>query len=404
MAFSVYHVGLDLELNLTLPDLGHPDLPGLWDALRADDRPVPERQLQCIQCRQTRPHCPEWMFLTERDGKRFASHFTRGIADHAAENESDEHKAYKERILRAAELGGFLAEAESRSTDGKRRTDVLVKSDDRQIGWEIQLSYTTLDSVRKRASLARRDQITPLWATIDAKRDFIDRVPWARLDDMSWHDVAEGRLPLLVRGGVQSLELFRCERGFVIGGGFCPVRGRGYCGELHGHWQVARRVYVDDLVRASAAGDYVPVVVPNSGPRGYNRWWVNAADRDRYLDMGFELLPEGDYQRRKAQSGSELEASPLDPKCHYGEDSGIRSAPTAARDDGTPVVTTAVPRQKTAEPEQPFLLDWTSRTHWGGGTARPCRSCGKPALLVDDFGKPLHKTCAERLHSEDGQR
>jgi hypothetical protein len=73
MASSVYHVGLDLELNLTEPDLGYPQLPGLWERLRAEKRPVPQRQLQCMQCRETRPECPEWMFLTERDGVRFAS-------------------------------------------------------------------------------------------------------------------------------------------------------------------------------------------------------------------------------------------------------------------------------------------------------------------------------------------
>jgi hypothetical protein len=396
MANGVFYTELGIELNLTEPDLGHPEFPGLWEILRSDHRPVPERGLQCIQCRKDRPECPEWMFLTERDGRRFASHFTRGIADHDAENESDQHKAYKERVLRAAEAGGFAAELENQSTDGKRRTDVLVRSDDRQIGWEIQLSYATLESVRKRAGLARRDHITPLWATVDAKRDFIDRVPWARLDDMSWHDVADVRLPLLVRGGVQSLETFRCERGHVIGGGFCPIKGRGYCGKLHGQWQVALGVYVDNLVRASAAGEIVPVVVPNKASRGFKRWWVTAEDRERYLDMGFELLPEGDYERRKARGESEQEPQPVDPECRYGEDSGIRSAPAPVRDDGAPVVTTAASSPARTEPVQEFLLDWSNRTHWGGGVTRPCRNCGKPAFLVDDYGAPMHKTCAER--------
>jgi hypothetical protein len=55
MASSVYHVDLDLELNLTEPDLGHPESPGLWERLRADKRPVPQRRLQCMQCREARP-------------------------------------------------------------------------------------------------------------------------------------------------------------------------------------------------------------------------------------------------------------------------------------------------------------------------------------------------------------
>lgn len=100
---------------------------------------------------QTRPNCPEWMFLTERDGVHFASHYNRNIKDHSSQGESDRHKAFKERIAAAAELGGHVVETEDRAVHGKRRTDVLVKGADLTIGWEIQLSYATLASVRKRA-------------------------------------------------------------------------------------------------------------------------------------------------------------------------------------------------------------------------------------------------------------
>jgi hypothetical protein len=397
MANGVYHTGLGIELNLTEPDLGHPEIPGLWEILRADTRPVPERELQCIQCRQARPHCPEWMFLTERDGRRFASHFTRGIADHDASNESDEHKAYKERVVKAAELGGFRAEPENRSADGKRRTDVLVSGGPQDVGWEIQLSYAGLDSVRNRAALARRDEITPLWATVDPARDFIDRVPWALIRGMEWRFVATSPT-IPVRGGVRTLKFWRCDNRIRP----CPVKGVGGCGKLHEEWLRANNVSLDSLVRDSASGTYVPVVLPGKRAR---RWWITADDRNRFLDAGGTLLPEGEHrrQREKKPDGAAPQAQPLDPHCHYGEDSGYRSPPAEVRDDGTPVVTAATRAAKTLL-DQAVLLDWSSRTHWGGGTARPCRNCGKPAYLVDDDGAPMHKTCAEHARNGGGQQ
>jgi hypothetical protein len=50
-------------------------------------------------------------------------------------------------------------------------------------------------------------------------------------------------------------------------------------------------------------------------------------------------------------------------------------------------------------PDGLAYLDWSGRDgvrHWGGGECRPCRSCGRAALLVGDDGRPQHKVCAER--------
>jgi hypothetical protein len=44
----------------------------------------------------------------------------------------------------------------------------------------------------------------------------------------------------------------------------------------------------------------------------------------------------------------------------------------------------------------PRLLIWGPE-HWGGGQPRPCITCGRPALLVDDRRQPQHKVCAEAL-------
>jgi hypothetical protein len=373
MANGVYYTELGIVLNLTKPDLGHPEYPGLWETLRSDKRPVPERGLQCLQCREARPDCPEWMYLSERDGIRFATHFNSAIADHPS-SESDQHKAYKERIATAADRGGYNVEVEDRAADGKRRTDVLVTGDDgRAIGWEVQLSYVSLDAVRKRSGRARQDGITPLWATIDSTREFIDKVPWALMPDMPWQRIKNGN-ELIIRGGVRTLEFHRCDHTSVVP---CPVRGRGRCGQLHGSWETALKVRIDDLVCGSAAGEYVPIIIPGQRVR---RWWVRPADRDRYADSIGHLTTEDDLIRKPKQPAGLVvtEPSPVDDECRYGQDSGFRSPPAVVRDDGTPVITESTFVNLPEPPPRPKLRP----RQCGAVVSRESRLvCGAPATL-----------------------
>lgn len=348
MTQSIYHAHLELELNLSEPDLGHPELPGLWEEMRADRRPVPERGFQCIECRVSRPNCPEWMYLVERNGGRYAHHFNPDIADHVTSNESDEHKAYKERVVIAAELGGFTADVEARAADGKRRTDVLVHgADGRSIGWEIQLSYATLTSVRKRSGIARQDGITPLWASPDATREFVNRVPWALLPDATFREIVNGK-GLLIRGGIRNLEFYRCTWQDPIGAQYdCPVKGHGRCGKRHGIWKTAQRMELDELVRATGAGEYVPIIVPFK--RLTNRWWVPAADYERWAESVGFVPTEDDVARAKPNPG-EQRLRPLDPACHYGEETGIRSPRALEQDGPATVVTSATIAPNLPEP------------------------------------------------------
>jgi hypothetical protein len=328
MTYSVYHVGLDLVLNLSEPDLGHPSMPGLWSVLRADKRPAPERGLQCMECMASRPNCPEWMVLVERGGLRYARHHNTSIPDHPLVNESDQHKAFKERIANAAISAGHEAVMEDRAADGKRRTDVLIRgAGDLRIGHEVQLSYITASSVRRRSMRAWTDGITPLWTTVDRTSPLIDQAPWTRTDDMDWQYVSSGR-ELQVRGGVRELALKRCDLTNPLP---CPVRGYGRCGQLHGSWDLALNVQLDDLVRDSASGLYVPIAVQNG--RLASRMWVRSADRDRFLDSGGVLLGEDELARRRAPRQRELTApQPIDPECRYGVDTGYRSPPAVVRD------------------------------------------------------------------------
>ncbi|MFF0864203.1 hypothetical protein ACFYUV_20760 [Nonomuraea sp. NPDC003560] len=362
MASSVYHVGLGLELNLTEPDLGHPEITNLWERLYADKRtPVSLRQLQCMECREARPHCPEWMVLVEVQGRRHARHHNPSIPDHPS-NESDQHKAFKERIAKAAEAGGFSVEIEDRAEHGRRRTDVLVRgAGDLLVGHEVQLSYAALPSVRKRAKLARADGITPLWTTVDANRDFINQVPWALTDDAPWKDIYAGR-QLQIRGGVRSLQMERCD---LTNPKPCPVRGYGKCGKLHGRWVPTYPYELDELVRSTASGDHVPVIVP--GKRMHFRWWVRAVDRERFADSAGGLLSEDDLTRARKPATAPVAPRPLDGECRYGQESEYRAAPAPARDDSADVPVLTEAAQWPTPPPLPIIR----RGHCGAGPG-PC--------------------------------
>jgi hypothetical protein len=349
MANGVYHQGLGIELNLTEPDLGHPEHPGLWDALRADRRSVDERQLQCIQCRYIHPDCPEWMYLNERHGIRFATHWNPNIGEHPSTNEGDKHKALKDRIAKAAELDGHTVEVEDRAEDGKRRTDVLVKgAGGLLIGHEVQLSYATTDSVRKRTLIARHDGISPLWSTVDRLAQWIGHVPWVHTDNLPWQQISTGR-ELLVRGGVRALAWTLCDRNNPEP---CPVKGHGRCGQRHGKWDLAHPE-LDTLVRDTASGEFVPVIVPQG--RRMNRIWVKVADRDLYAESVGGLPSEDDFQPRKARVvDTGMDPREVDPECKYGQDSGIRSAPAVSQDTlGAIVTASTLPAVTLTPPPMP---------------------------------------------------
>ncbi|MBJ7903798.1 hypothetical protein IF655_10860 [Streptomyces sp. DSM 110735] len=90
-------------------------------------------------------------------------------------DESDKHKALKERIARAAHRHGLSAQIEARSTDGKIRNDVLVSGSAGHIGWEAQYSPITASTVRRRSTAAADRGIMPLWVTNDDRAALINR-------------------------------------------------------------------------------------------------------------------------------------------------------------------------------------------------------------------------------------
>jgi hypothetical protein len=238
---------------------------------------------------------------------------------------------------------------------------------------------------------------------LDDTHEFVNKVPWTLTNDMSWKDISKGRR-LPIRGGVRLLEFRICDGNNPLP---CPAKKVGRCGESHPNWMsignTFDRFQLDDLVRLTAAGEYVSVVVP--GERLKNRWWVRATDRDRFLDAGGTLFDDRPAMKEpRADRLVEIRPRPLDPTCRYGEDTGYRSPPPVSQDDDDLVVsavTASTERLCCGErapavmgtPLKPFCqLCPNSPTYWRL-THRydengPCPTCGLVRCAVGQRDDP----------------
>ncbi|MGW0208360.1 hypothetical protein ACWDZ8_22000 [Streptomyces sp. NPDC003233] len=289
MANIVWHTKLRIYLDLTQDDLGHPEFPDLWETVYRTDRlyaargvPVADRDLQCGGvCQQAGVEA--WMHLRLRAGRREAVHEKAEDEERHTVPMSDEHKAYQERILRVAEEDGFRADSEVRTRVGRSwiQTDTLVEgADGRRIGWEVQLSSAGVHgprSVRARAAKAEKNGITPAWHTDRADYARRNDTQWTRSDNLPAYVIAKTG-DLRVVSGFRALDFWLCDIRAVYP---CPNDVR-RCGRFHATPK-PRDVLFDDLVRRTAAGTIVPVHFRVGGTT--HRFWVTAADRDRFEDL-----------------------------------------------------------------------------------------------------------------------
>ncbi|MET8831623.1 hypothetical protein ABZX40_37885 [Streptomyces sp. NPDC004610] len=292
MANVVWHKQFGILLELTWDDLGHPELPDLWEMVYKTDRyfgqlnvPVRDRDLQCGGvCRDLGVEAP--MHLRMRNGRREAVHERREDEERHAVPMSDEYKAYQERILRAALEGGFGGDSEVRTRAGRTwiQTDTLIEgADGRRIGWEVQLSTIDerglrgLRGVRARAGKAAKNGITPAWHTDRAAYAQRNDTHWTRSDSLPAHLIARNG-DLRIVSGFRVLDFWHCNVSALYP---CPDGVR-RCGKAHTTAK-PRDVFFDDMVRQTAAGTIVPIQF--RAGKTVHRYWVTSTDRDRLDDL-----------------------------------------------------------------------------------------------------------------------
>ncbi|WP_251071197.1 hypothetical protein [Streptomyces sp. ISL-43] len=242
MANGVWHTKYGIAINLTQPDLGVRGYPGLLEEIMTSVSERNPQLLECLAHKAGKPCASEaggkspWMFIRRaRVGGRsplVAAHLP--ITHKPTPAESDQHKATKERVVETAEGYGLAADAEVGMPNRRGVTDAVVTGPSGiQIGWEIQYSPLSPSSVHRRSVNAMEHDITPLWVAKDDTAALIDRAPWARVDDMSWREIADGS-EMVIRGGYRHLQVWRCLSSSAL---HCPDNGgTGHCGAVHAEW------------------------------------------------------------------------------------------------------------------------------------------------------------------------
>ncbi|MFI8943414.1 hypothetical protein [Streptomyces syringium] len=411
MANGVWHTGYDIEINLSLPDLGHPGHP---DLLREITASVAERDPQLLEClahHDGRECVSEsggkspWMFIRRgRVGGRrplVASHLP--VTHRATPTESEQHKATKERIVETASRYGLEAEAEVPTANRRSISDALVTGPGGiRIGWEIQYHHLSPSSVHRRSVNAVQNRITPLWVAKDRTASLIDRAPWARVDDMPWKEIASGR-EMVIRGGYRYLQTWKCVPSSPR---VCPVTdGAGHCEQLHSEWFLPalchpekEAVRLEDLVLSSATGDSVPVYVPNrGGGRAGRHMWVPVADCRLWQEMTGRTDPLSTAEPQERDDEITFAEQEIDRKCRAGEEGRFVSDARPVRDLGRPTGGFTLARMPTRRAGGPLLITPVERaaastalgcSPWELG---PCAECGQ---LMRRYGRDAAMFCS----------
>lgn len=320
MAFGALHVTLGLELNSTLPALGHLDHPGLWQDM-ISQRPFPPGILECLgrTC-----NCLRWMYPRQYGPHRQFVHFSADqLRQHVGE--SDEHKAWKEYIHTRATQEGLTAEVEVTKTSnaGKRRIDVNVVGAV-SLACEVQESRIAASTVHRRAELDTGNGDVSCFIADDPYSQAINRAPWVRVpQNPAWRIHAGGGDGIL--GGLHGLQYDRCGRLGIR----CPETGGKTCGKMHARTEPLPGVSLGDMVNGAATERFKPIAKKVGNV--VHHLWLPAADWERWNS---EIADPEPTAVVRPIAPAVVEPQDLDYTCRHGEDTGVRAARAAPRDVG----------------------------------------------------------------------
>ncbi|WP_235967588.1 hypothetical protein [Streptomyces mesophilus] len=225
-----------------------------WERLVEDNCNSVRRALvKCAWCWEE-SRVTHWMKTYTRGG-RIVSHQSGESADHPyQELESDEHKAYCDRVARVGSSEGFTAKREK--VGGLTRSDVLLVGD-RSVSYEMQHSpfkakYRPQLRTR-RALAAKRDAVA--WHTDSDSISRGAKVAMLRSDIATLPQIENPRYELRILGGYRKVFEWTCT---AREGHRCPKGRFAGCGAAHAGAEPTA-ITLDDFIRKAPAGLAFPV-------------------------------------------------------------------------------------------------------------------------------------------------
>ncbi|MFJ8190888.1 hypothetical protein ACIQ8D_14120 [Streptomyces sp. NPDC096094] len=245
-------------------------------------------------------------------------------------------------------------------------------------------------------------EITPLWVAKDRTASLIDRAPWARVDDMPWREISDGK-EMVVRGGYRYLQVWKCvpssDRPCSLS------EGAGHCGGIHAEWFLPalclpekNPVHIEDLVLSSATGESVPVYVPNrDGGRAGWHMWVPADDCELWRELVGEKAPLPVAPEQEEDDQITFAEQDIDRACRAGEEGWFISDARPIRDLGQPTGGYTLPRMPLQRSVKPSLITSVERAAASAALGCPpwelglCAGCGQ---LMRRHGRHAAMYCA----------
>ena len=247
MQSEIRHVPSGIILDLSQPDLGHPDGQAIIAAHYHDCH----RDTPAFECVRHLGGTNPGMYLKKIQDAWWAVHFQAGRCQNRRipAPMSDEHKRQTEYWVRAAEDAGYRAETESPLPTGTR-PDVLIHGPV-VTGVEVQRSGLTRVSAVQRTRKAALAGVLDVWFTDKgAYPRWAFRVPTLGQQPQSWQYLPPRRAVLA--NGLRAFSAVKCMPGNLPA---CP-NGGDWCGQYH--LKVEPRVLVlDEVASRVPAGDIV---------------------------------------------------------------------------------------------------------------------------------------------------
>ncbi|MEV5142905.1 hypothetical protein AB0L14_00325 [Streptomyces sp. NPDC052727] len=249
-----------------------------WAPLVVDNRDSVRRRLvKCAWC-WDEDRVTHWMKTYSRNGGgRVVSHQPGESADHPYQAlESDEHKAYCDRVERVGVAEGYTAQRESRADDGRTRSDVLLVGA-RYLSYEMQHSpfkpgYGARERTR-RSLAAKRDAVA--WHTDSSVIADGARVAMLRSNQARRPQIENPRYEIRILGGYRRVLVWDCTS---REGHRCPLGRYAGCGATHVDSQPSA-ISLDDFIRQAPAGLVQPV-----WPLDRLGFWTTAKDYQIWVE------------------------------------------------------------------------------------------------------------------------